>query len=100
MTNKALSYKDVVLVPRYSEIISREDVNTSVNLGNWRFKSPIIPANMKCCIDIEKAKELGYSGYFIIIFIFFTDFCPIKKFLRLFVKCRTKEVFQFLLALE
>jgi GMP reductase len=73
MGNRSLSYKDVALVPEYSNVLSRENVDTKVVLGKWAFKSPIVPANMKCCISPKKAKELGKAGYFYVLHRFLHD---------------------------
>jgi GMP reductase len=67
----ALSYKDVVLFPKYSEIKSRDDVNTNINLLGYSFKSPVVPANMACCIDFKSAEILGKEGYFYILHRFY-----------------------------
>ena len=43
-----LSYDDILLIPKYSEVQSRSLVDTSVDLGkNIKLKIPIITANMK-----------------------------------------------------
>lgn len=47
MTKLALSYDDILLVPQYSEVKSRKDVDLSVDLGrDVKLKIPIISANM------------------------------------------------------
>ena len=50
------SYQAVFLKPRYSEFHSRSEADVFVKLGNKTFKVPVIPANMKCTIDLYKAK--------------------------------------------
>jgi GMP reductase len=72
--NKALSYKDVVLYPKYSEIKSRDDVNTNINFLNHNFKSPVVPANMACCIDFKTAETLGKEGYFYVLHRFYNAY--------------------------
>lgn len=73
----ALSYKDVVLVPNYSEILSRDNLSTKVKLplpnpySNWIFNNPILPSNMACTISFEKAEELAKAGYFYILHRFY-----------------------------
>lgn len=62
-----LSYDEVVLVPNYSEIDSRDDISASVDFLGYEFKSAAIPANMICCIDFDKAFELSSNGYFYIL---------------------------------
>lgn len=51
MIRDSLSFDDVLLVPQYSEVMSRSDVNVSVKLcKGFRFGSPLIPANMKTIV--------------------------------------------------
>ena len=69
-----LSYKDVVLLPSYSEIKSRNDVNTSIIFLDTKFKSPVVPANMACCIDFKQAEILGKAGYFYILHRFLDQY--------------------------
>lgn len=69
--NEALSYKDIVLYPQYSEIKSRDDVNTSINFLGYSFKSPVVPANMACCINFKNAEILAKNGYFYILHRFY-----------------------------
>lgn len=57
---ESLSYDDVLLVPRYSEISSRSNIDTSVRLGDYIYDHPIIPANMKTVTGQEMA-ELIYN---------------------------------------
>jgi IMP dehydrogenase len=43
----ALCFDDVLLVPQYSDMISRSAVDLSVRVGDLKLANPIIPANMK-----------------------------------------------------
>ena len=72
-----LSYKDIVLLPSYSEIRSRDDVNTEINFLGFKFKSPAVPANMACCIDFKTAETLGSGGYFYILHRFYDYYTQI-----------------------
>lgn len=58
----SLSLDDVLLEPKYSEIISRSNVDVSVSLGNMKFKHPIIPANMKTIMSPDMAFAIAKSG--------------------------------------
>jgi IMP dehydrogenase len=58
---KSLSYDDVLLVPKYSTVTSRSQVDTSVKLGDFTFNHPIIPANMKTISGIEMVECLYHS---------------------------------------
>lgn len=59
---ESLSYDDVLLKPRYSEISSRSKVDTSVKIKNFIFNHPIIPANMKTVSGKDMAKLICKSG--------------------------------------
>lgn len=59
---KSFSYDDVLLVPKFSEITSRSKVDTSVKLGDFNFKHPIIPANMKTVTGETMAEFIYHSG--------------------------------------
>lgn len=63
----ALSYDDVYLVPKYSELQTRKLADTSIQLGKHKFKLPVVPSNMKTVIDENWAKWLSNNGYFYIM---------------------------------
>lgn len=72
MVNK-FDYDDINLIPRYSTVDSRSECDTSVKLGKFTFKNPIIPANMESVIDIPLAKQLAKNGYFYVMHRFGID---------------------------
>jgi IMP dehydrogenase len=58
---KALSFDDVLIVPKYSEIASRANVNTTVNfLGENIF--PLISSNMDSVTGADMAKAMLEEG--------------------------------------
>jgi IMP dehydrogenase len=59
---KALSFDDVSLVPRYNNIPSRKDVDTSVQLGKLRLKIPILSANMDTITGPSMASAMSRLG--------------------------------------
>lgn len=67
MTNRQLNYRDVMLEPRFSSCNTRSDIDLSTKLGDYTFKSPIIPANMKTIINEDLAYELAKRGYFYVM---------------------------------
>lgn len=69
--NFMYSYKDIVLQPDYSEIISRKNANCKPIFLGKEFNSVAIPANMKCTIDFAKAVDLSEKGYFYILHRFY-----------------------------
>ena len=59
----ALSYDDVLLVPQYSEIKSRSDVDLSTQITpHLKLKVPIISSNMSSITDTGFAIALGKLG--------------------------------------
>lgn len=70
---KKFDYDDVNLIPRYSVVDSRSECDTSVQLGKFTFKNPVIPANMESVIDEKLAMELAKTGYFYVLHRFNID---------------------------
>lgn len=64
--SNALTFDDVLLVPQYSEIASRKNVNISTTLLGTTFPIPICSANMDTVTEVNMAKkmwELGGLGF-------------------------------------
>jgi len=61
----SLNYSDVFIVPDYSEVVTRKDVNISSELGGIKIPVPVISANMesvtdeRMCLALRKAGALG-----------------------------------------
>lgn len=70
LTQENLTFGDVLLKPSYSEVISRSKVDISVEIENFKFKHPFIPANMmsimsyEMCEEIVKIEGLGLTHRF------------------------------------
>jgi len=62
MIVESYSYDDLMLVPQYSTIKSRSEVDVSVKMGKFVFKHPVIPANMKSIMGLDMAYEVINSG--------------------------------------
>ena len=61
--NEALTYDDVLLVPQYSDIKSRKEIDISNDLEEvMRLKIPIISAPMDTVTEAEMAVALGRLG--------------------------------------
>ena len=73
MSKTYYSYSEVFLKPRYSEFHSRSEANTSVTFGNQTFKLPVVPANMECTMNVDKAKYMSENDYFYIMHRFNKD---------------------------
>lgn len=68
-----LCFDDVLLVPQYSDIESRSNVDITVNMGQFKFSNPIIPANMKTVTGKEMAFKVAKSGGLAILHRFMTN---------------------------
>lgn len=84
---RSLNYKDIHLIPNYSDLKSRAEADTSVKLGDFTFKLPIVPANMASCISYEKATWLAQNGYFYIMHRFH-EYDEILNWMRRMNKCK------------
>lgn len=60
---KSLSYSDIFLVPRYSELESRSLADVSVQFLGRKFNLPVIPSNMSSVVDINICKWLSFNNY-------------------------------------
>jgi IMP dehydrogenase len=58
----ALSYDDVLLVPKRSKIDSRNEVDLGWNLGEIRFSLPVIAINMDAVTGVDMAISMGKLG--------------------------------------
>ena len=78
--NKALHYKDICLLPQYSNLKTRKDADVSVDFLGFKFKLPIIPSNMVCVIDEKRAEWMSENNYFYIMHRFgFDNYEFVKK---------------------
>lgn len=64
---KVFDYEDVQLIPNKCIVTSRSQCDTSVTLGGYRFKLPVVPANMQTIVDENIAEFLAANGYFYIM---------------------------------
>jgi IMP dehydrogenase len=60
---RGLTYEDVLLVPRYSDVRSRRDVDTSARLSrNILLNNPIVSANMDTVTEADMAIAMARGG--------------------------------------
>lgn len=57
-----ITFDDVLLVPKHSNILSRSQIDVSVDLGDFHFSNPIIPANMQTVTGAEMAQAIVSNG--------------------------------------
>jgi IMP dehydrogenase len=62
ITQRGITFDDVVLVPNYCDIPSRSEVDTSAHLGPYRFPVPIISANMDTITGPQMALAMHAEG--------------------------------------
>ncbi|WP_404456365.1 GMP reductase [Oceanobacillus kapialis] len=60
-------YEDIQLIPAKCVVNSRSECDTSVALGGYTFKLPVVPANMQTIIDEKIAVHLAENGYFYVM---------------------------------
>lgn len=70
---KKFDFDNITLLPQFSYVNSRTECDTTVKLGKYTFKLPIVPANMESIIDVKLAKNLATNGYFYILHRFNID---------------------------
>jgi len=68
----AYSYRDVLIVPAYSEVTSRSNVDLSTQLGPIKLNLPIISANMKTITGYKMAIAMYNSGGLSILHRFYS----------------------------
>lgn len=70
---KVFDYEDIQLIPNKCIVNSRSECDTTVQLGKFSFKMPVVPANMQTIIDESIAEFLAENGYFYIMHRFYED---------------------------
>lgn len=73
---KFINYREVALIPRLSNLHSRDEASTSLNFLGRVYKMPIVPANMVSVINEDVADWLAHNEYFYIMH----RFCDVLSF--------------------
>jgi IMP dehydrogenase len=79
----AYTFSDVLIIPKYSEISTRKDVDTSSNFGTFKLNIPIFSANMRTITGPEMAKTLITEGAIGVMHRFDTSDNILNMFLSL-----------------
>ncbi|KXB41990.1 GMP reductase [Amygdalobacter nucleatus] len=66
-------YEDIQLIPAKCIVKSRKECDTSVKLGKFTFKMPVVPSNMQTVIDENLATLLAKNNFFYIMHRFAPD---------------------------
>lgn len=67
MRDFLFSYDDITLIPKYSELQSRQDADTSIELFGDKWILPVVPANMQDVMSWEIAHQLDNADQFYIM---------------------------------
>ncbi len=63
LSTLGLAYDDILIIPKRSEILSREDTNLETNITkNIKINTPIISANMSSVTESDMAIEMALYG--------------------------------------
>lgn len=91
---KAITFEDVLMVPKYNPFLSRGDerISTSVSLGSFEFDIPIISANMDTITGVEMAKKMSKLGGLGILH----RFCSIEDNVKMFLETRNDPYYRAL----
>ena len=69
----SLHYENIFLKPNFNSIKTRSDIDTDINFLGKVFRIPVVPANMKCCVDFDICQLLDIKNYFYIMHRFDHD---------------------------
>ena len=62
-TTKTIAYDDVLLVPQYSDIESRKEINIEANMGNnLSLRLPVISSPMDTISELDMSLAMDYAG--------------------------------------
>ena len=75
-------YDNILLLPRKCRVESRAECDASVQLGERRFRLPVVPANMKTVINEPLCVWLAHNGYFYVMHRFDLDNLQFVKDMR------------------
>ena len=88
MARIGITYDDILLIPNYSEVLSRQDVDLSTNITkNFRIKLPILSANMDTITEYDMANVLSGFGALGIVH----RFCSIDEEANIIERLRLAE---------
>ena len=72
MDSIGLAYDDVLIVPAYSDIATRDEVSTEMRLGDFTFKLPVVASPMDTICGSEMARRMAELGCLGILHRFMT----------------------------
>jgi GMP reductase len=66
-------FKNITLSPKKGIVDSRSECDTSLTIGGFKFRLPIVPANMESVVNAHICEILAKNGYFYIYHRFNTN---------------------------
>lgn len=75
-------FEDINLIAGKGIVNSRKECNTSVELNGFKFKIPIVPANMSAVIDEKLCTWLAKNNYFYVMHRFDVDQIAFVKMMK------------------
>lgn len=91
LINQSLAFDDVLLLPNYSEVLSRKEVDLTMNVAGASLTLPIYGAPMNTVCGHEMAKSLHMAGGFGILHRYNT----IDEQVKMYKKLRSMEAAGF-----
>lgn len=86
MRNEAVTFDDVLITPKFSEVKSRKDVDLSVSLSEtFKLSLPVFSANMSTITGPEMCKPMFEAGGLGILH----RFCSIEDNVKMFLECKS-----------
>jgi len=86
-----LCFDDVMLIPQYSGVKSRSDVDVSVMIKDIKFSHPIIPANMQTITGEKMIEVAALNGGLSILH----RFIPLEEQLEIIQNLKSKNILDF-----
>lgn len=74
-----ITFDDVLIAPRFSEVASRKNVDISTTIGNLKLGAPILSANMDTVFSVDLALAMARAGGASVVH----RFCDIGENVRL-----------------
>jgi GMP reductase len=75
-------YDNILLLPRKCRVESRSECDAGVELGQRRFRIPVVPANMKTVVSGDICIWLAQNGYFYVMHRFDLDNVQFVKHMK------------------
>lgn len=79
---KVFDYEDIQLIPEMCIVASRSECDTTIKLGKYQFRMPVVPSNMATVVNEELCIKLAREGYFYVMHRFNVDTVQFVKVMK------------------